>query len=87
MKANQKVVENWRSIVSAFECSRMSRSGFCQQNRIKTCQLDYWRKRFRSSNRNGQALTEGWIPLQIQNDQSYEGHLGSVCLLVEWRSI
>ena len=48
----------------------MSRAVFCDRHRIKTYQLDYWRRRLEASMQVGHTPAEDWIPLRIREDQS-----------------
>jgi hypothetical protein len=81
MKSNQEVLLKWQKLVRAFERSGMSRATFCDRHRIKTYQLDYWRRRLRSANQGGYTPLESWIPLQVHDDQLRE-ESGGICLRI-----
>ncbi len=50
----------------------MTRVSFCAQNKIKTHQLDYWRRRFEQRDPALGSSAADWIPLEVGDGQTHE---------------
>ena len=70
MKSSPALEEYWRQHVRAFESSGMTRVRFCFQKKIKTHQLDYWRRRFHRNDPAVGSCTADWIPLEVRDGQT-----------------
>jgi len=69
MRFNKERAEYWQHHADVFKESGLTRKEYCQNNQIKLYQLDYWRRKLKESQANGNLDTrKDWVPLQIHED-------------------
>ena len=90
MKSKKEIAEFWRHHVQAFIDSGKTRVAYCRENQIQVYQLDYWRRKFKSSKANKSPdIRRDWVSLQIHEDHSSDKgtgirlHIGRLSIEVE----
>jgi hypothetical protein len=71
MRENLEKTNYWRQQVQALQESGLTRRAYCERNQVKLSTLGYWCQKMNPSARANKTVhEEGWIPLQISEDEA-----------------